>query len=76
MANEPQSPVKDKNYNLVWALEASLHNVWQLETYIQDAERENDTELAEWFRKIQENNRKAGEQGKQMLAQRLQQEAK
>lgn len=32
MANEPQSPVKDKNYNLVWAVEQSLHNVWQLET--------------------------------------------
>lgn len=76
MANEPQSPVKDKNYNLVWAVEASLHNVWKLETYIQDAENEGDNELAEWFRKIQENNRKAGEQGKQMLAQRLQQEAK
>lgn len=76
MANEPQSPVKDKNYNLVWAVEASLHNVWKLETYIQDAENEGDNELAEWFRKIQENNRKAGEQGKQMLAQRLQQETK
>lgn len=76
MANEPQSPVKDKNYNLVWAVEASLHNVWKLETYIQDAENEGDNEPAEWFRKIQENNRKAGEQGKQMLAQRLQQEAK
>lgn len=72
MADEPQSPVKDPNYDLVWALEASLHNVWKMETFIADAEAANDSELAEWFSKIQENNRKAGEQGKQMLAQRLQ----
>ena len=74
MANEPQSPVKDKNYNLVWAVEQSLHNVWQLETYIKDAEGDGDDELAEWFRKIQENNRKAGNQGKNMLAERWQKE--
>ncbi|MEX5258160.1 hypothetical protein [Kocuria arenosa] len=75
MADEKLSPVKDPNYDLIWALEASLHNVWKLETYIQDAEKAGDNELAEWFRKIQKNNRKAGEQGKKMLAQRLQQEA-
>lgn len=71
MAAEPQSPVKDRNYNLVSVLQASLHYVWQMEQYIADAERDGDTELATWFRKIQENNRKAGEQGKQLLAARL-----
>lgn len=75
MADEPRSPVQDPNYNLVWALEASLHNVWKMETYIQDAEAAGDDELAQWFRKIQKNNRKAGEQGKKMLAERLRQEA-
>lgn len=72
MTNEPQSPVKDKNYNLIWAVEASLHNVWKLETYIEDAKGQGDQELANWFQKIQENNRTAGEQGQKMLAQRLQ----
>lgn len=71
---EPSSPVKDKNYNLIWALEASLHNVFKLEEYIKDAEDQGDTELAEWFRRIQDNNRKAGEQGKQMLAKRLEEQ--
>ncbi len=75
MADEPTSPVRDKNYNLIWALEASLHNIWKLETYIEDAERDGDSELAEWFRKIQHNNRKAGDQGKRMLAERLQRDA-
>lgn len=71
---EPQSPAKDKNYNLVWAVEASLQNVFRLETYIKDAESDGDTELAEWFRRIQDNNRTAGDQGKRMLRERLQQE--
>ncbi|MGN9810251.1 hypothetical protein ACTMSW_12945 [Micromonospora sp. BQ11] len=74
MVREPTSPVKDKNYDLIQALQMSLHNVWQLETYIADADAQGDTELAGWFRKIQENNRKAGEQGKQMLMSRLQRE--
>jgi hypothetical protein len=72
MANEPQSPVKDPNYDLLSILEASLQMVWKVETYAQDAEQAGDTELAQWFRAIQEHNRTAGEQGKQMLAQRLQ----
>lgn len=72
MANEPQSPLRDKDYNLVATVEILLKNVWQLDTYIRDAEGEGDTELAEWFRTIQENNRKAGEKGKQMLSRRLQ----
>ncbi|WP_188804541.1 hypothetical protein [Citricoccus zhacaiensis] len=75
MANEPQSPVKDPNYDLISILEASLHMVWKMETYARDAEQAGDTELAHWFRAIQENNRKAGEQGKQLLAQRLQNQA-
>lgn len=72
MSHEPQSPLKDKNYNLVWALEASLQNVFTLETYIKDADEQGDRELADWFRRIQDNNRTAGEQGKKMLAARLQ----
>lgn len=72
---EPSSPVKDKNYNLIWVLEASLHNVFRLETYIKDAEDQGDSELADWLRRIQDNNRKAGEQSKQMSAKRLEQDA-
>lgn len=74
MADAPSSPVKDKNYNLFSAVQDSLRNVWRMETYIEDAEREKDSELAEWFRKIQHNNRKAGDQGKEMLRKRLEEE--
>lgn len=71
MNSAPDRAMKDKNYNLVSVLEASLKNAWMVETYIQDAERDGDVELAEWFRKIQHNSVKAGEQGKQMLRARL-----
>ena len=71
MAQDPERTVKDKNYNQVTILRASLHWVWQMETYIADAEEAGDNELAEWFRKIQESNRKAGDQGEELLIQCL-----
>lgn len=43
-----------------------------METYPSDAEAARDTEPAQWFRKIQEDNRATGEQGKRMPVQRLQ----
>ena len=43
----------------------------RLEIYIQDAEREGDSELADFFRRAQETSRKGAEQGKQMLKKRI-----
>lgn len=62
---------KDKNYNLIWFTEACLSNVLRLEQYIQDAERDGDNELADFFRKAQADSKKGGELAKQMLAGRL-----
>jgi hypothetical protein len=62
---------KDKTYNIIWFTEACLDNVLRLEQYIQDAERDNDSELADFFRKAQAESRKGGEQGKQLLKARL-----
>ncbi len=64
---------KDKDYNIIWFTEACLSNALRLETYIQDAEREGDTELAEFFRRAQAESRKGADQGKQLLASRLSQ---
>ena len=63
---------KDKTYNIIWFTEACLDNVLRLEQYIQDAERDNDSDLADFFRKAQADSRKGGELGKQMLLERLQ----
>jgi hypothetical protein len=62
---------KDKDYNLIWFTEQSLSNALRLESYIQDAEREGDSELAEFFRRAQSASRKGGEQGKEQLRKRL-----
>ena len=62
---------KDKDYNLIWFTEACLANALRLQTYIQDAERDGDDELATFFRKAQSDSRKGAEQGKQLLRARL-----
>jgi hypothetical protein len=62
---------KDKNYNIIWFTEASLSNALRLETYIADAERDGDQELADFFRKAQAESRKGGQQGKKLLAARI-----
>jgi hypothetical protein len=62
---------QDKDYNLIWFTEQCLSNALRLETYVQDAERDGDGELADLFRKAQAESRKGAEQGKQLLRARL-----
>jgi hypothetical protein len=62
---------KDKTFNLIWYTQACLDNALRLETYIGDAERDGDTEVAELFRKAQADSRKGAEHGKRLLASRL-----
>ena len=62
---------RDKDYNLIWFTEACLSNALRLESYVQDAERDGDNELADFFRRAQAESRKGAEQGKRMLAGRL-----
>jgi hypothetical protein len=62
---------KDKDYNVIWFVEQCLSNVLRLETYIQDAERDGDSDLADFFRRAQEASRKGAEQGKELLRSRL-----
>ena len=76
MATETQEAgqvtgTKDKDYNIIWFTEQSLSNALRLESYIQDAERDGDSDLAEFFRRAQEASRKGGEQGKKLLAERI-----
>jgi hypothetical protein len=62
---------KDKDYNLIWFTEQCLSNALRMEEYADDAEREGDSELAEFFRRAQGESRKGGEQGKDLLRKRL-----
>ena len=62
---------KDKDYNIIWFVEQCLSNVLRLETYAKDAERDGDSELADFFRRAQSESRKGAEKGKELLRQRL-----
>jgi hypothetical protein len=62
---------KDKTYNIVWFVEQCLSNTLRLESYIQDAERDGDSDLADFFRRAQEASRRGGDQGKTLLRSRL-----
>jgi hypothetical protein len=62
---------KDKDYNIIWFTEQCLSNTLRLETYVEDAEREGDSELADFFRRAQGESRKGADQGKEMLRKRI-----
>ncbi|MFI6043786.1 hypothetical protein ACIA8C_19310 [Nocardia sp. NPDC051321] len=62
---------KDKDYNLIWFVEACLSNALRMEEYCADAERAGDSELVEFFQRAQAESRKGAEQGKALLARRL-----
>jgi hypothetical protein len=71
MSQQPASPVKDKNYDLITVVQRSLKAVWRLETYKEDARREGDSELADWFETLQAKTREVGQEGKRLLVSRL-----
>jgi transcription elongation factor GreA-like protein len=62
---------KDKDYDIIWFVEHCLDNVLKTETFAEDAERDGDSELAEFFRRAQGESRKGAEQGKSLLRARL-----
>ncbi len=61
----------DKDYNIIWFTQACLDNALRLETYVEDADRAGDAELADFFRRAQAESRKGAEQAKDLLAMRL-----
>lgn len=69
-----ESPLKDKNYNLVSSVENALKTQWQMSEYAQDAEREGDQELVDYFNEVMEGTKNGADRGKKLLAERLQRE--
>ena len=62
---------KDKDYNIIWFTEQSLSNALRMEQYVQDAERDGDSELAEFFKRAQSASQKGADEGKQHLRKRF-----
>lgn len=61
----------DKDYNLLVFTEACLNNALRLETYIEDARRAGDHEVAGLFVRAQQQSVKGAEQGKSLLGRRF-----
>lgn len=70
-SQETGTIARDKDYGLIWFTEQCLSNALRLNGYIQDAERDGDSQLAEFFRRAQGESRKGAEQGKEQLRKRL-----
>lgn len=66
------SPMKDKNYNLVTSVQNALNTQWQMSQYRRDAEQEGDQELADYFQEVVDGTSRGADRGKQLLAERLQ----
>ncbi len=61
----------DTLYNLLSIIYHALQGAETYEKYINDAEQNGDTELAQFFREVRDQNTKRAEQGKRLLATRL-----
>lgn len=60
---------KDKNYNLTSVLYHALQGGENYDSYISDAE--GDDELVEFFKDVQQEERNRADRAKKLLAQRL-----
>ena len=64
----------DVTYNLVSILFHALQGAETYDQYIRDAEQGGDSDLAQFFRDVKQENQQRADRAKQILARRLQQE--
>jgi rubrerythrin len=74
MTTKANTGTQDTTYNLLSIIYHALQGAETYEKYINDAEQSGDTELAQYFRDVRDQNVKRAEQGKQLLAARLNQD--
>lgn len=68
---ERTTGTSDELYDLISVLYHSLEAATTYEIYCQDAEERGDTELADFFREIQEQDSERAERAKELLGHRL-----
>ena len=66
--------VRDEHYNLVSILYHALEGAETYDTYINDAEGAGDQELAQFFRQVQEEERRRAARAKELLGRKLTQQ--
>ncbi|HYP02415.1 MAG TPA: hypothetical protein VER76_19650 [Pyrinomonadaceae bacterium] len=71
MTTKSNTGTQDTIYNLLSIIYHALQGAETYEMYINDAEQNGDTELAQYFRDVRDQNVKRAERGKQLLKTRL-----
>jgi len=71
MTTKANTGTQDTTYNLLSILYHALQGAETYEKYINDAEESGDSELAQFFRDVRDQNVKRAERGKQLLRARL-----
>lgn len=75
MTTKANTGTQNTTYNLLSIIYHALQGAETYEMYINDAEQSGDTELAQYFRDVRDQNVKRAEHGKQLLSARLNQDA-
>lgn len=65
------NPVKDKDYDLVSTLYHAAHGLQATKQYAADAEKDGDTEAAEFFKEVQSKYQDMTDKAKALAGQRL-----
>jgi rubrerythrin len=71
MTTKANTGTQNTTYNLLSIIYHALQGAETYEMYINDAEKSGDTELAQYFRDVRDENTKRAERGKQLLSARL-----
>lgn len=71
MTTKANTGTQDTVYNLLSIVYHALQGAETYEMYIKDAEQTGDTELAQFFRDVRDQNVKRAERGKQLIVARL-----
>lgn len=66
-----QTSMNNQAYNLISVLYHTLQGAETYSTYINDAQRSGDSELAQFFQQVQQQDNQRAQQAQQLLAQRL-----
>lgn len=66
------SPSNDRNYDMISVLYHLMQGSETLDQYCEDAEKANDSEVAAFFREVQENNNQMAQKAQRLLKSRLQ----
>ncbi len=69
--SQANTGTSDKNYNLVSVLYHALEGAATYQQYVSDAEGAGDTELADFFREVQQQHQQLADRAKGLLKQRL-----